>query len=186
MNSLSEIQDTSVGELQSIATNISRYLETENEDSLSSALFRIRGKPSLLSRLFPTEYEKVANELAIQKLDRIHRSKEKLLGVYVNIELEIARKKGDALISATGTHMQERLAAFATEKLDSLTQTIDKRRSDFFNRMKSQFEEVKHYEDMPELAEPLKKSLNHEITVFIKSMEKLLDSFSAALDKTYL
>jgi hypothetical protein len=109
-------------------------------------------------------------------------SKEQLFGVYTEVQLEIARKQGDALIASVGMHLQAKLTAFAAEKIDEITATISASRSKFLRTFVPQLEEAEQVRAYPDLYRAAKESLDQQQQVYFDTLKKLLDGFVESLE----
>jgi hypothetical protein len=172
----------SVDDLKKIAVSMQRYVEAENDETVQQIAVVMQKNSGFWSRMFPTQLQKEQNRAVAERVRALYKSKEQFFKLYTDVQLEIARKQGDALIASVGMDLQAKLAAFATQKIDELTQTIDESRSRFLERMRPALAEVESYKDLPELHEPASQSVKHEINVYFESVKKLLNGFVNALE----
>jgi hypothetical protein len=179
---LSHIEGTSVDELKQISVSMQQYIRTENEAALQTALDKINQKPGLLRRLFPTAYEKEQQRITVQRMRSMAKAKEDLFKLYTDVQLEIARKQGDALIASVGMDLQTKLTAFAAERIDEITDTINESRLRFLKRIRPQYEEIENYKDIPDLHMRALESVKQEVGIYFDSIGKLLTGFIDALD----
>lgn len=179
---LSHLEGTSVDELKQISLEVQQYITTENETTLQAALDKMNQRPGLMARLFPTAYEKEQQRITLHKMRSMAEAKEEMFKLYTQVQLEIARKQGDALIASVGMQLHAKLTAFAAERIDEITQTIDESREKFMGRMRPQLAGVENYKDLPELYEPARQSVNQEISIYFQSIGKLLAGFVEALE----
>ncbi len=163
---LTNLDDTSVGELQEVSNSIKKYVDEENDNTLQYALKKINHDPNLLQRLFPSKFDKMYSGLAMKQVQNVFEAKERMFEIYTGIQLEIARQKGDTLIATTGMHLQEQLTLFAETKIFSVSSSLESSRNDFMGRMKRQLQSMDEYKDFPELSEPYHKSLKDEIRTY--------------------
>src|SRR2546423_502007 len=105
-NTLSRIENTTADDLQAISRLMDEYVATENDAVLQTALQKINERPSLFRRLFPTAYEKQQQVAMLEMMRSIAKSKEELFRIYTGVQIEIARKQGDALIASVGMALQ--------------------------------------------------------------------------------
>lgn len=172
----------SLNDLRTIANSMERYMETNNEETIGQVAEVLKNNSGFWASLFPTDLEKEQNRAAVERLRSLYKAKEQFFKLYTDIKLEIVKKQGEALIASVGMDLQTKLAAFATAKIDELTQTIDESRSRFMKRMRPQLEELETYQDVPVLYEPARESVNQEIKIYFQSINKLLNGFINALE----
>lgn len=172
----------SVDDLKKIAVSMQRYVETDNDETIQQVSVVMEKNSGFWSRMFPTQLQKEQNRAVADRVRALYKSKEQFFKLYTDVQLEIARKQGDALIASVGMDLQQKLAAFASQKIDELTITIDESRSRFLQRMRPALEEVETYNDLPELHGPAYESVKYEINVYFESVKKLLNGFVNALE----
>jgi hypothetical protein len=172
----------SVDDLKNIAVSMQRYVETENDETVQQIAVVMQKNSGFWSRMFPTQLQKEQNRAVSERVRALYKSKEQFFKLYTDVQLEIARKQGDALIATVGMDLQAKLAAFATQKIEELTETIDESRSRFLQRMRPALDEVETYNDIPDLHEPALQSVKEEINIYFKSISKLLNGFVSALE----
>lgn len=180
-NQLSKLGDNSIQDLQAISESVKKYVDTENDATLQVALERINTKPNFWNRLFPNKFTREHDRMTIEKMQSVFTAKEQMFEIYTEVQLEIARQQGDALIQATGMQLRDQLTKFAKVKMDSMSLTMKQSRDEFVKRMKDQLKNVEEYRDFPELAEPYHQSLKDEISVYFSFIKELLESFQQAL-----
>jgi hypothetical protein len=139
-------------------------------------------KPGLIARLFPTAYEKEQQRITVQRMRSLAKSREDMFKLYTDVQLEIARKQGDALIASVGMDLQAKLTTFAAERIDEITDTVNESRVKFMKRMRPQYEEVENYKDLPDLYARASESVKQEVDIYFDSIGKLLKGFIEALD----
>jgi hypothetical protein len=181
-NKLSRLDGTPTEDLRQISSAMQQYLNTENEATLNTAIEKLNQRPGLVQRLFPTAYQKEQQRIDIQRMRSIANSKEEMFRLYTEVQLEIAKKQGDALIASVGMHLQTKLTAFATERIDEISQTIGESRQRFMQRIKPQLSDLESYRDVPELYDQARQSVNQEIRIYFETIQKLLTGFVEALE----
>ena len=181
-NKLSKLDSSSIEELQTISNDVKKYVDTENDAMLQVALEKINQKPNFWQKLFPGKFQKMQEELTINKMQSIYKAKDQMFALYTGIQLEIARQQGDALIAATGMHLREQLTKFAETKISSMSETLERSRTEFAARMKTQLQNIENYKDFPELSEPYHQSLKDEISIYYSFIKELLDGFRQTLN----
>lgn len=179
---LARLQDTSVDELVQISAAMETYIQTESDGALSTTLDRLDRKPGIINRLFPGAYEKELQRVDIARLATSAAARDNIFVLYTEVQLEIARKQGDALIASVGMHLQAALTTFATEQMDSVTKTIIGSRLAFLRSYVPQLDEAEQYRTYPDLYEDLRESLVAQQKMYFATIEKLLKGFVEALD----
>lgn len=182
-NKLANLESSSIAELQNIAKDVKKYIDTENDATLEMAMQKINQMPNFFQKLFPSKFQKMQENLTMRKMQSVYDAKERMFEIYTGIQLEIARQQGDALIAATGMHLRDQLTKFAEARIRSLTETLEISRNEFSARMKRQLLNIENYEDFPELAEPYHQSLKDEISIYFSSIKDLLEGFREALNR---
>jgi hypothetical protein len=112
----------------------------------------------------------------------LYKAKDQFFQLYTNVQLEIARKRGDALVAAVGTDMQTKLASFVAVKIKEIQGTVNESRVSFLESMRPQYENVENYKDIPDLYEPAYQSVRDQTSLYFESMSKLLKGFNDAMD----
>lgn len=174
--------ETPIEDLKQISMAMKDYINTEDETAMEKVVQKINKKPGLLSRLFPNAYEKEEQRITLDRMRTIYKAKKDFFELYTVIQLEIARKQGDALIASAGMSLQTNLSKFATVKIAEMKETIDTSKENFFQRMDAQRQTVEQYKHFPELYEPAVQSMKQEIKIYFKSIEQLLEGFNAAMN----
>lgn len=182
-NKLSKLEGGSIAELQSISNEVKKYVDTENDATLQVALQKINQKPNFWQKLFPSKFQKMQDDLTINKMQSIYKAKEQMFAIYTGVQLEIARQQGDALIAATGMHLQDQLTRFAASKIDSMTDTLEGSMNSFMEKMYRQRENVEKYKKFPDMAERYEQSLKNEQEIYFSFIEQLLQNFRETLER---
>src|SRR4051794_20056479 len=113
---LQRLDQTPTDVLVEISNDVERYVlaaDTRDEDR---ALEGLSAKSRIVGRLFPTKYERERQRVDIENMRALAQSKLEMLSYYTDLQLAIARQRGDAFVAAQGTHLQATLAAFAVQK----------------------------------------------------------------------
>lgn len=175
-------KETPVEDLKQISTAMKEYINTEDESAMEKVVEKINKKPGLLARLFPNAYEKEEQRITLDRMRTIYKAKKEFFELYTAIQLEIARKQGDALIASAGMSLQTNLSKFAAAKIAEMKETIDASKENFFQRMDVQRQTVEQYKHFPELYDPAYQSMKQEIKIYFKSIEQLLEGFNEAMN----
>jgi hypothetical protein len=180
IEAISQMPGTSLADLDEISTGMQEYIRAANVESRQTALEALNRR-GLMQRLFPTQYERERQRLGLQALRQLGDSKRELLELFTRTQIEIAKKRADAIIAAQGMHLQAQLASFAVEKIEDLNATVNGARERFMNDMAPQFTMIEKFQDRRELYEPAYKSVLHQIQVYFDSNAALLDGFIGSL-----
>jgi hypothetical protein len=172
---------TSTQDLTEISRAMKDYVESENESSMRALVHMMNNKPGFFARLFPTAYEQELEEITLDRMRTMYKAKKKFFELYTEIQLEIARKEGDALIATVGMDLQGKLTAFATSKIEEISQTIGESRQRFMQRMVPQLQDLDNYKAFPDLHGPAHQSVKNEIKTYFQGIDELLRGFIEAL-----
>jgi hypothetical protein len=173
--------DGGVQDLRVISTAMKEYINTENEAVMQTVVDRINRNPGLIRRLFPNAFEKEEQRITLDRMRTFYDKKKQFFELYAAMQLEMARMQGDALVASVGIDLQGKLAAFATQKIDELSQTIGESRQKFLVRIKPQLEDLDNYKNMPDLHDPARQSIQNEVKTYFAGIDELLNGFIKAL-----
>lgn len=180
--SLARVDGTSVEYLYEVSGAMKSFIKEESEAALESAVRRLNDKPGLLNRLLPSAYQREAQQTAAVQLRQVAANKHAMLALYSEVQLEIARQEGDALIASVGMDTQTKLTKFAMAKIAELATTIHASQAEFeshYGPRKSQIETYK--DDHPELYERAMQSLKEQFDTYFDTTDELFRGFKAAL-----
>jgi hypothetical protein len=181
---LAKLDNCSIQELQTIGQSVQRYMQLQDDATFNVALERINQMPNIWQRLFPDRFQRIQQELTVNRMQQIHRVREQMFTLYTGVQLEIARQQGDALIASVGMDLQDRLTSFATDKINSMSETMEKSRYEFTERMKRQWSNMESFRNnFPDLAKQYENSLTNEIKTYFDVIDKLLNGFNDTLNK---
>ena len=180
-NQLSHVPDASVDDLRQVSTAMKDYVETENESSMQAVVYMIKHKPGFFARLFPTAYEEELERITLDRMRTMYNAKKQFFELYTRIQLEIARKQGDALIASVGMDLQGKLTQFATKKIEEMSETIGTSRQKFIERITPQLQDLDRYKAIPEVYGPARQSVQNEIKTYFQGIDELLNGFIEAL-----
>jgi len=173
--------DVTMDDLQGISAAMQYHVRNESEQSMAEISAALQRKGAFFG-LFPTAIQKTHEALTIEKMRSLYKAKDQFFQLYTNVQLEMARKRGDALVAAVGTDMQTKLAAFVKVKIDEINKTINESRGPFLESMEQQFENVEKYKHIPDLYDPAYQSVREQTGLYFESMSKLLKGFNEAMD----
>lgn len=177
---ISQMPNTSIEDLSEVAIGMRDYIASATAETRQAAL-EAANKRGLMQRMFPTQFERQRQRIGVQSLRQLAESKRELLEIYTSTQIEIARKRADALIAAQGMHMQAELTRFANDKIALLNSTINGSRENFLESMEPQFVKLEQYQHRKELYEPAYRSVNQQITVYFEATDMLLNGFVQSL-----
>ncbi|MGE0083227.1 MAG: hypothetical protein AB7S75_02270 [Desulfococcaceae bacterium] len=170
-------------DLNLVAEKLEQYLGSENDRFLREITDELNKQPGLLSRIFPSAVQKEDKRLTVEKMRMIFHKRELFFEFYSNVKLEIAKRLADALVIPIGMDLQTRLAGFANEKIEEISETIASGRRKFLHNMKSQFMELEEYRDIPVLYEHAHESMKTEVEIYFKTIKKILEGFIENLER---
>lgn len=173
--------NVTMNELQDIATAMQRHVRNDTEQSMAEINVALQRRGAFFG-LFPTAIQKAHEELTIDRMRSLFHKKEQFFELYTNVQLEIARKRGDALVAAVGTDMQTKLAGFVAVKIKEIQGTVNESRVTFMESMRPQYENVETYRGIPDLYDQAIGAVREQTTLYFESMSKLLRGFNDAMD----
>lgn len=177
MNQIATRESVSVNDLNAIAGKLQSYAGIQNDAILAEVTEALNKRPSLLARLFPSALEKERGRITVQSMRLLYENKERFFKFYCDVKLEVAKRLANALISSVGMDLQTKLAKFAHDRIDELTEAIALNRKAFLERMRPQLESLDQYKNFPELFEPARSSMVKEIEIYFESISALLQGF---------
>jgi hypothetical protein len=177
MDQLATKESVSVNDLEVIAEKLQSYVGTQDDAILEEVTEALNKRPSLLTRLLPSPLEKERSRITVQSMRLLYDNKERFFKFYWDIKLEVAKRFANALISSVGMDLQTKLAKFAHDRIDELTEAVALNRTSFLGRMRPQLESLEQYRNFPELFEPAHSSMVKEIGIYFASISALLQGF---------
>lgn len=192
--SLSQLHDISGVELQSVATKMKEYVSTENEAVLSEIQDKLKQRPGLIGVLFPGKLQREYDKMSVQKMKDFYATQKLMTEAYTNTLIELAKKEGDMAIalrmeqygnvlSAVAMENRKKLTVLAQININEMSETFERSRTPFLERIKRQFEEGEKYKTIPFLYDSHLQSLKKETEIFMATIEELLQGFKDALKK---
>jgi hypothetical protein len=179
-----KLESASVEYLSNVAGQMKQLIRDESEEALQGVVSLVEMRPGLLSRLLPTEFEKEKRNIAALQVRQIADNKRAMLALYTEVQLEIARREGEVLIASRSLETGAMLAAFATQKLLELQNTISSSQKIFMDNYGPRQDEIDKYkESRPELHERAMRSQLHQLDTYFDTTDGLLDDFKASLAK---
>jgi len=173
--------DNPTQDLMEVSTAMKTYISNENDSVLEMAVARMNQNPSLWRRMFPDAFDREQKKITLDRVRSAYAAKKGFLDAYVNVQMDIARRRGDALIAAVGMDLRAKLAVFAKEKIDGLTQTLIASKDNYYQRIAAHMRGLQQYADIPELHDSARQSAVREIKSYLEWVEGLREGFTDAL-----
>lgn len=177
---ISQMHGTNVEDLNEMAAGMRAYISAATAETRQAAL-DAANRRGLLQRMFPNQFERERQRIGVQSLRQLAESKRELLEIFTRAQIEIARKRADALIAVQGMHLQAELTRFANDKIAILNTSVNQGREKFLHDMAPQFEMIERFQGRPELYEPAYRSVNQQIKVYFEATDMLLNGFVQSL-----
>lgn len=181
-NQLSKLGENSLQDLQSISESIKNYVDRENDVVLQTVVEKIKTNENMLQKLLPNKTTRVYKKMLTEKMYNVFKSQEHMFEIYTEIQIEIARQQGDALIAATGMQLRDSLSKFANQKINSLKNTLEESREGYMESISRQLDNAERYKKHKELYEDLKESIRFEWKQYFGFVENLIVGFREALN----
>jgi hypothetical protein len=178
---LSKLEGTSIADLAAVSDSMQSYIRSSTAEVRKAAVENMGQQSPLMRRLFPNQLQRENNRLAIEGVRQVAQAKAELLGLYMSTQIEIAKKKADALVAAQGMQIQTTLVRFADEQMQLLSSTLNNSRSLFLAEMAPKLDELDNYKKYPVLYDPAAESIEHHIQSYFENCRILLDGFTASL-----
>lgn len=168
-------------DLIEVSEGMKNYISNENDAVLEMAVERMNRNPTLWRRMFPDAFDREQKKITLDRVRSAYAAKKGFLDAYVNVQMDIARRRGDALIAAVGMDLRAKLAVFAKEKIDGLTQTLIASKDNYYQRIANHIRGLEQYADIPELHDSARQSAVREIKSYLEWVEGLREGFTDAL-----
>lgn len=173
--------DSSTKDLIEVSEGMKNYISNENDAVLEMAVERMNRNPTLWRRMFPDAFDREQKKITLDRVRSAWAAKKGFLDGYVAVQMNIASMRGDALIAAVGMDLRAKLAVFAKEKIDGLTQTLIASKDDYYQRIATHMRGLQQYADIPELHDSARQSALREIKSYLEWVEGLREGFTDAL-----
>jgi hypothetical protein len=178
---LSQVDDSAISDLMQVGQAMKTYISNENDAVLALVGERMNRNPGLWRGLFPDAFDKEQTKINLDRLRSAYGAKKAFLDVFVAVQLDIAKRRGNALIAATAMDMRSKLAIFAKNQIDSLTTTLIQSKDSFYARIATHIRGLEQYRDVDDLYENARQSASREIRSYLEWVEGLREGFSDAL-----
>jgi hypothetical protein len=179
--SLSKLEGTSIADLAAMSDSMQSYIRSSTVEARKAAVENMGAQGPLMRRLFPNQLQRENNRIAIEGVRQVAQAKAELLGLYMTTQIEIAKKKADALVAAQGMQIQTTLVSFADEQMRLLSKTLNSSRSEFLAQIAPKLDEVENYKKYPVLYDRAAAAVEHHIESYFENCRILLDGFTASL-----
>ncbi len=168
-------------------------MQKNANDAASAVEFEMNRRSGLFGIMFPGKFLKEHEQLAIQNMKDVFQSRQELMQVYLNVQIELTKNQGQMIIksklqyyegelSQKAMQIKTDLMKFAEAKKNEISSVLERSRIDFMERMDRQDKEVEKYKHNARLYKRMKKSLNNEMEIFISTIDELLKGFKKSLD----
>lgn len=166
-----------IEDAESITSSIRREIE-ENHTAVSARLERyINRNRSWVSRLLPTQLDRVLRDTQLRQAETEGAFQERLLALATDTKVEAARESTDAWLKSLKVGVRERFFEFISARYQNLQHTVEQRREEFGHHMRGRYRTLESYRDMPELAQRYRKSMDEEMDQYLLWIDGLLDRF---------
>lgn len=166
---------TEVGEM------MKKYISSDSDSILEATLTRMNQQPSVWRKIIPSAFDREQKKIALDLLRTAYKDRRAFIDCFVATQLEITRRRGDALVMATSLDLQSKLAAFATVKMDEFTETILRSKTEYYAKSAAHWRSLEQYRDVPPIFERACQSCDREISAYLEWVETLRQKFTDAL-----
>jgi len=184
---------TEMDDLDSISTLIQNHIQVENSNVEQVIHRKLNERPGLIGVIWPNRIQREYDELTVQQMRDLFKHRQEIVSLFINIQLELARRAGEKLILQR-TQQYERelikqaidiraeLTAVCQTNLNDISVVFHKSRKEFVERIKIQEAEAEQCKDVTFLYDEYKESIRHETIIFFQIIKDHLDKFRAALN----
>jgi hypothetical protein len=170
-----------IDELSIVGEGLKEYVSTKDDAILEMTVARINRAPTFWGKFFKTAVNREQDKIALDWLRTGYKDRRSFIDCYVGIQLEIARRRGDALVMATAVDLQAKLAAFAAEKMNEFTETILASKDAIYAKSAAHWRSLEQYRDVPPVYERACQSCDTEIAAYLDWVQALRRKFTDAL-----
>ncbi|MDD5065248.1 MAG: hypothetical protein PHQ35_10890 [Phycisphaerae bacterium] len=168
--------------LRSIATNIKNYVSDNDAETMNLVISKLKDKPSIVARLFPSAYEQEMQSLNITKIRQLFSNEESLVKAHAAIHLELVRIQGNAMLAGAGINAQQQLTVYVKEKIDQIEVSISESQHNILSRLRNDKERAKiDFADDDEILQASLKSTSKRIMIHMEMNEELIAGAKRAL-----
>ena len=168
--------------LRSIATNIKNYVSDNDAETMNLVISKLKDKPSIVARLFPSAYEQEMQNLNITKMRQLFSNEENLVKAHAAIHLELVRIQGNAMLAGAGINAQQQLTVYVKEKIDQIEVSISESQHNILSRLMKDKERAKiDFADDDEVLQASLKSTSKRVLIHMEMNEELIQGAKRAL-----
>lgn len=138
---------------------------------------------SWLSRIFPTELDKVLARSQIQQARNECALNEQILELACTMKFEACREVAEVWVKSMRVETRETFFHFVAKRVEVLQQTIEQHRRNFAEQMRQRYDMLERYRSMPELHARYKKSMDDEIEAHLAWLDDLLIRFRSIVQE---
>lgn len=107
-----------------ISIGLTNYLQNGRSEEEERLIQLLNQNKSLAARIFKTASQKKIEQFAIEDLQEIRKNRAQYIKLHHDMAIEHTKLQATAILQGAGVHYQEKLAAFASEKIESIIKTI--------------------------------------------------------------
>lgn len=170
-----------INELSTVSDSMKEYLCTEDDAVLTSITTYMNREPNFWRKLFPNAFDKERGKIALDSFRTAYGHRRALITAFAETQIEIAKRRGDALLVAVAVDLQTKLATFASYKLRELEKTLIATKDDFLELADEHWENVEKYRGKPELYGAARQDCVQEIRAILTCIQSLRENFTTAL-----
>lgn len=176
----SEIQEAYA--TKDIAQSLRRYLASGSQSEELTLEKKLNENKGIFKRFFPTLAQKEDDVINADTLRQIRKNKSEIMAAHHAMYLESTKLQSNAIIRGLGLHLQDQLATFANEKIQSIVKTIRDSEKEMTRKFYSdETEAEKEYVNSPKYLAISIHQIDKSRSVYMEGMEELLDGTVKAL-----
>jgi uncharacterized protein involved in tolerance to divalent cations len=170
-----------IPDLVAVSDQMKAYMTTENDEILEMTVAQMNKKPTFWAKIFPNEFDREQKKILLDRVRSAYKDRRAFLNAFVTTQLEIAKRRGDALVIATSMDLRSKLAVFAKLKIDELTETLISSKDQYYQRIAAHIKSLEQYRDIPDLFDLARQAASREIRSYLDWVEGLREGFTDAL-----
>jgi hypothetical protein len=170
-----------IPDLVAVSDQMKAYISTENDEILEMTVAQMNRKPTLWAKIFPNEFDREQKKILLDRVRSAYKDRRAFLNAFVATQLEIAKRRGDALVVATSMDLRAKLAVFAKLKIDELTEALISSKDQYYQRIAAHIKNLEQYRDIPDLYDLARQAASREIRSYLDWVEGLREGFTDAL-----
>jgi hypothetical protein len=184
---------TQMDDLNSVSELIQNYVLTENTNVAEVIQKKLNDRPGLIGVFFPNRIQREHEKLTIQQMQDLFKNRQEMLSIFVNLQMELARRAGEKLILAKtqqyeaelieqGIDISTHLTAISQTKLNEIGDVFERSKREFVERMKRQEIEAESCKESEFLYKEYRESIRYEIQAFFRIIRGNLEKFESSLN----